>query len=95
MAKLKETSVAAASDTAAAYRLNGDAVKACAVGQLTIQTDDPKIKLGKGFCQINPTTDAVTITLRQDARTILASRFGPTQKYVIVVDSETSSRSSV
>lgn len=92
---LSNIATAAASDTAVAYRLDHDAAKACAAAQLTIEIADPKIKLGKDFCQIDPTTDTVTISLHQEARTILAERLGPTQKYASVVDRETSGRSSV
>jgi hypothetical protein len=85
----------AASDGAAAYRLNHDVAESCEVAAATVKTQDPSLKLGKGFCLIDPTTSDVTITLHKEANTILAARFGPTKKYAMVTDRETNRPPSV
>jgi hypothetical protein len=85
----------AASDGAAAYRLNHDVAKACDIAATSAKTQDPSLKLGKGFCVIDPTTSDVTITLHQEANTILAGRFGPTKHYAMVTDRETNRPPSV
>lgn len=92
---LADVATAAASDGAADFRLNHDVASACEVAMTTIKTQDPSLKLGKGFCVINTTTSDVTITLHKEANTILAGRFGPTQKYAVVTDRETNRPSSV
>lgn len=79
----------AASDGAAAYRLNHDIAKSCDVAAASVKTQDPSLKLGKDFCLIDPVTSDVTITLHKKANTVLAGRFGPTKKYAVVTDRET------
>jgi Flp pilus assembly protein TadG len=93
---LANVATAAADDGAATFRLSGgNAAKACEAAQATIQADDPKIKLGTGFCRVDAAKNSVTITLHQEARTILAGRLGPTQKYALVSDRETAGESAV
>lgn len=85
----------AASDGAAAFRINHDVAAACQIASVTVHGEDASLKLGKSFCDIDQTTGAVTITLHEEAKTLLVGRFGPTKKYAIVTDRETNGPSGV
>ena len=92
---LASVATAAASDGAAAFHLEHSVGKACAAAAASVKTQDPSLKIGKDFCHIDPSTNDVTITLHKQANTVLAGRFGPTQKYAVVVDRETTRPPSV
>ena len=51
--------------------------------------DDASAKLAKKGCVVNPATGTVTITVRKDAKTILAAKLSFTKKYTKVSATET------
>ena len=74
--KLSSVAVEAASDGAVAYR-NGsgaEAARACRSGTVTAM--QPDLRMGRNFCEVDPSTGQVTITLRTTAGTILARSLG-------------------
>ncbi len=79
----------AASDAAAAFRLDGSARNACEVAATTVQTADPDARFTRKGCSVNTDTGAVTIILRKEAKTLLAGRIGYTKHYAVVTDTET------
>ena len=64
---LATVATAAASDGAAAFHLEHSVGRACAVAAASIKAQDASLKLGKDFCEIDPSTNDVTITLRKQA----------------------------
>ncbi len=62
---------------------------ACQAAVTSIATDDASAKLTKKGCVIDPATGAVTITVRKDAKTILADKLSFTKKYARVSATET------
>jgi hypothetical protein len=93
--KLSSVAVEAASDGAVAYRNGSDAEGACLAAQATVEATQPDLHMGRNFCEVNPTTGQVTITLRTTAGTILAGRLEFTKHYTIVVQTETNGPSDV
>ncbi len=93
--KLSSVAVEAASDGAVAYRNGADAEGACLAAQATVTATQPDLHMGRNFCEVNPTTGQVTITLRTTAGTILAGRVEFTKHYTIVVQTETNGPSGV
>jgi hypothetical protein len=79
----------AASDGAAAFGLQHDADAACGAAAATLHSEDSTVKIAKNGCKVDPTTGSLTITVKKQARTILAWRLSFTKKYVMVTDTET------
>ena len=92
---LSSLAVKAAIDGAAAYRNGSDSVAACTAAQHRVEVEEPDLRLGRNFCEVNPSTGEVTITLRTTAGTILVGRVEFTKHYATVVQTETNGPSGV
>ena len=62
---------------------------ACQVAEASIAAADPSAKLAKKGCVVNAQTNTVTITVRKEAKTIIASHLGFTKKFTKVSATET------
>lgn len=89
--KFRLADVASTASTAAAnaFRTSPNTVTACQVAEASIAAEDPSAKLAKKGCVINPQTNTVTITVRKEAHTIIASHVGLTKKFTKVSATET------
>ncbi|HEY6566439.1 MAG TPA: hypothetical protein VI341_02885 [Actinomycetota bacterium] len=93
--KLSSVGVEAASDGAVAFRNGSSAEAACAAARARVEAMQPDLRMGRNFCEVDPTTSRVTITLRTTAGTVLAGRLDFTKHYTIVVQTETNGPSEV
>ena len=89
--KFRLADVASTASTAAAnaIRTSPNTVTACQVAEASIAAEDPAAKLAKKGCVINTQTNTVTITVRKEAHTIIASHVGLTKKFTKVSATET------
>jgi hypothetical protein len=93
---LSEVASEAASDGAEAFRSQErSATRACEAAALSLEAQAPALKLGRSGCRVDEDTGRVSITLRATADTMLAGRFGATEKYTQVVVTEANGPSGV
>ena len=92
---LSNVATDAATDAVADFRLGHDVDKACATAAATVHTQDASLKVGKTFCEVDEQTGSVTITLHEEAKTILLGRLDATKHYAVVTDRETNSPPAV
>jgi hypothetical protein len=93
--KLSSVAADAASEGAAQFGKGVGVEASCLAAGTTVTTMQPGIHLGPNFCQVNPATGQVTITLKTTAGTVLAGRLSFTKHYTTVVRSETNGPSAV
>ncbi len=86
---LADTASTASTAAANSYRATHDTQVACQAAQDVVTTQGQGAKLANQWCVVNTSTGTVTITLRKEAKTILAGRFDFTKKYTKVRASET------
>ncbi len=87
--RLADTASTAATAAANSYRGSNDENQACQAALEVVATQGEGAKLANQGCVVNTSTGAVTITLRKEAKTILAARFSFTKQYTKVHASET------
>jgi len=87
---LDDVASTAARQAANAYQGNRNVAAACGAALDSIATSDPSAKLGKKGCVVDARTGTVTITVRKQAKTILAGRLGFTKRFAKVTATETS-----
>jgi len=87
--RLADTASTAATAAANSYRTSRDENQACQAALEVVATQGEGAKLANQGCVVNTSTGAVTITLRKEAKTILAVRFSFTKKFTRVRASET------
>lgn len=89
--KFRLADVASTASTAAAnsFRASPNTVTACQAAEASIAAEDPSAKLAKKGCVINTQSGTVTITVRKEAKTIIASHLGYTKKFTKVSATET------
>ena len=87
--RLADVASSASTQAANAYRSSTNIATACQAAEASIAADDASAKLAKKGCVVDPTTGAVTITVRKDANTILASKLSFTKKFAKVSATET------
>lgn len=92
---LADVASAAARQAANTYRGDRNVAAACQAAVTSIADSDPGAKLGKKGCLVNEQTGAVTITVRKQAKTILAGRFGFTKRFAKVTATETNGPTSL
>jgi hypothetical protein len=93
--KLSDDAQQASSDALVVYRQGNSTTQACETAAATIASSDPKVKLTKNFCTIDPTSREVTITLRTEAHTFLLGRLSFTRHYANVTEAATAGESAV
>ncbi len=89
--KFRLADVASTASTAAAnsFRTSPNTVTACQAAEAAIAAEDASAKLAKKGCIVNTQTKTVTITVRKEAHTIVASHVGFTKKFTKVSATET------
>ncbi len=89
--KFRLADVASNASTLAAntYHSSTNIAAACQAAETSIATDDASAKLAKKGCVVDPATGTVTITVRKDAKTILAGKLSFTKKFAKVSATET------
>lgn len=93
---LSEIATEAASDGAAAFRSQGRSeLRACEAAAVSVEAQDPSLKLGRNGCVVDTESGRVAVTLRTVADTTIAGRFGPTADYATIAVTETNGVSNV
>ena len=87
--RLADTASTAATTAANSYRTSRDQNQACRAALEVVVTQGEGAKLANQGCVVNTASGTVTITLRKEAKTLLAARFSFTKKYTRVRASET------
>ena len=87
--RLADVASAASTQAANAYRTNPIVATACQAAAASVTADDAEAKLTKTGCTIDAQTGLVTITVRKEAKTILAGRLGFTKHFAKVSATET------
>ena len=71
------------------YRGSQDTREACEAAASILAVDDPEARFTKQGCLLNSQTGQATITLRKNAKTLIAERFGFTKHYARVTATAT------
>jgi uncharacterized membrane protein len=79
--KLSDVASAAASTAANTWRDTDSAQRACTSARSSVAQADPDATVPRNGCVVNQATGEVTITVRKEATTLLASRLPWTQRY--------------
>jgi hypothetical protein len=87
--RLSDAASIAAVAGANAYVNTRDEGAACQAVRLSLEAEAPGVPVGKNACVVDRTSGEVTVTLRQEAKTLLASRLPFTEDFVKVVAKET------
>jgi hypothetical protein len=86
--RLADVASSASTQAANAFRQSPNVAAACQAAETSIATDDPLAKLAKKGCVVDASTGTVTITVRKEAKTIVAGRFGFTKRFTRVSATE-------
>lgn len=87
--RLADVASSASTQAANAYRSTPNVAAACQAAQTSIAADDASAKLTKKGCVVDTQTGVVTITVRKEAKTIIAGRLGFTKRFAKVSATET------
>jgi uncharacterized membrane protein len=87
--RLADVASSASTQAANAFRSNPNVASACQAAETSIATDDASAKLAKDGCQIDVRSGIATITVRKEAKTIIAGRLGVTKHFTKVSATET------
>jgi uncharacterized membrane protein len=87
--RLADVASSASTQAANAFRSDPNVATACQAAEASIAADDASAKLAKKGCVVDVPTGAVTITVRKEAKTIIAGRLGFTKTFTKVSATET------
>lgn len=87
--RLADVASSASTQAANAFRASPNVATACQAAEASILADDVSAKLVKKGCVIDTRTGVATITVRKEAKTIIASRLGFTKRFTKVSATET------
>jgi hypothetical protein len=87
--RLADVASSASTQAANAFRASPNVAAACQAAVTSVAADDASAKLAKKGCVVNAQTGAVTITVRKEAKTIIAGRLGFTKHFTRVSATET------
>jgi hypothetical protein len=93
--RASDTAATAATAGAAIFRTRRDVSDACDAARRTIATEDPDAQIPKSFCKVDTDAGRVTITVKKQARTIIAGRLSFTEDLTKVVAKETAGPSTL
>lgn len=93
--RASDTAATAATIGASTFRTAKDVSDACDAARRTIEAEDPDAQIPKAFCKIDTATGRVTITVKKQARTIIAGRLSFTEDLTKVVAKETAGPSTL
>lgn len=87
--RLADVASSASTQAANAFRTSPNVSAACQAAEVSIAADDASVKLAKKGCVVDARTGTVTITVRKEAKTIIAGRLGFTKRFAKVSATET------
>jgi len=87
--RLADVASTASTTAANAFRAGSNTVAACQAAEASITAEDPSARLTKKGCVVNTQTSTVTITVRKEAKTIIAGHLNFTKKFTKVSATET------
>lgn len=87
--RLADVASTASTQAANAFHASPNIAAACQAAETSIASDDSSAKLTKKGCVVNAQTGVVTITVRKEAKTIIASHLSFTKKFTKVSATET------
>lgn len=87
--RLADVASSASTQAANAFRSGQNVAAACQAAEASVLADDASAKLAKKGCVVDTQTGAVTITVRKEAKTIIAGRLGFTKHFTKVSAAET------
>lgn len=87
--KLSDVGAEAASEGARLYREDHNVRETCERVAHVVSREEPAAKLARGGCSIEQPTGLVTVKVRKRANTLVAQRVPWTEKFVVVVVTET------
>jgi hypothetical protein len=87
--KLSDVGAAAASEGALVYKKGHDTRETCQTVAQVVSKEEPTAKVARGGCSIERPTGLVTVKIRKRANTLVAQRVPWTEKFVVVVVTET------
>lgn len=87
--KLADVGAAAASEGARVYRKARDVRDTCERVAQIVSREESTARLARGGCTVERPTGLVTVKLRKKANTLVAHRIPLTEKFAIVVVTET------
>jgi hypothetical protein len=87
--KLSDVGAAAASEGALVYKKGHDTRETCQLVAQVVSKEEPTAKVARGGCSIERPTGLVTVKIRKRANTLVAQRVPWTEKFVVVVVTET------
>ena len=87
--KLADAGAAAASEGALVYKRARDIRDTCERVAQVVSREDPTARLARGGCTVERPTGLVTVKVRKKANTLVAHRVPLTEKFAIVVVTET------
>lgn len=87
--RLSDIAVNAANAGVAAFKTSKSGRQACQAAAATVQAEDDTLELREGDCKVSAHDGSVTIVLRTEAKTLLASRLPFTEDFTKVVMKET------
>lgn len=87
--RLADVASSASTQAANAFRASPNVAAACQAAEASIAAEDASAKLAKKGCVVDAQSGAVTITVRKEAKTIIAGRLGFTKRFTKVGATET------
>ena len=94
--QLSDAATRAATDAAATLNRGGTAIEACEAAGDSLDEHEPDARrLRRSWCEVDTTDGRVTIRLRTEAGTLLASRIPFTERFASVTVEESAGRSSL
>jgi uncharacterized membrane protein len=87
--RLADVASSASTQAANAFRASPNVAAACQAAEASIAAEDASAKLAKKGCVVDDQSGAVTITVRKEAKTIIAGRLGFTKRFTKVGATET------
>jgi uncharacterized membrane protein len=87
--RLADVASSASTQAANAFRASPNVAAACQAAEASIAADDASAKLAKKGCAVDAQSGVVTITVRKEAKTIIAGRLGFTKRFTKVSATET------
>jgi hypothetical protein len=93
--RLADVASSASTQAANSFKASKNVEAACQAASASIAADDASAKLANKGCVVNVQTGTVTITVRKEAKTILAGRLGFAKHFTKVTATETNGPTSL
>lgn len=93
--RVSDMAATAASAGATVYRSAKDVSEACDAALRSVEESDADVQTPRSFCKVDTKTGQVTITIKEQANTIVAGRLSFTENLTRVVGRETAGPSTL